>query len=307
MPDAVQHVAKINDWRAGEAVKAEKKGMMENLSAAPRFEVPEAPQLSFVKAPGMKWIDVPDTTDAKGLKLCTTLGKQGGWCTMDEEIGLPYGSGDNRLTTLIDADGRPHAQAKITASNKNIINEEEFRDYLPEAAEQVKKVFPSTSDPEVLEAATRDFARMIARDKRPPNITELKPPGNSFGSARADTYAKRDPEYKAKVTDSVLKFLNGGEWGDVHDLGLYGILDTNNRANLAQELLKINPNMFSTQPVIESIHKTLPRFITKDQLTNLLYPDMGYARGGSVKKPFTSPKHSSYNIDHMRHELSRQG
>lgn len=31
------------------------------------------------------------------------------------------------------------------------------------------------------------------------------------------------------------------------------------------------------------------------------------AEGGDVKKPFTSPKHSGYNIDHMRHELSRQG
>jgi len=31
------------------------------------------------------------------------------------------------------------------------------------------------------------------------------------------------------------------------------------------------------------------------------------AEGGSVKKPFTSPKHSGYNIDHMRHELLRQG
>ena len=33
----------------------------------------------------------------------------------------------------------------------------------------------------------------------------------------------------------------------------------------------------------------------------------GYARGGGVKNPFTSPKHSGYNIDHMRYELLRQG
>ena len=36
-------------------------------------------------------------------------------------------------------------------------------------------------------------------------------------------------------------------------------------------------------------------------------PDMGHARGGSVKKSFTSPQYSGYNIDHMRHELLRQG
>ena len=37
-------------------------------------------------------------------------------------------------------------------------------------------------------------------------------------------------------------------------------------------------------------------------------PDMGHARGGSVKKPFTSPQYSGYNnTDYMRYELSRQG
>ena len=299
VPEAAQHVAKINDWRAGEAIKAEKKGMMENLSATPRFEVPEAPQLSFVKAPGMKWVDVPDTTDAKGLKLCTTLGKQGGWCTMDESIGKPYGSGENRLTTLIDADGRPHAQAKISEVPYPP-KWDEAKPYL-DAARKEAEALPNG----YTEADISNIAVQMVKDARPKNITELKPPGNSFGSARADTYAKRDPEYKTKVTDSVLKFLNAGEWGDVQDLHLYGILDTTKEANLAQRILDVSPNIPSTITAIDSIRKTLPRFITKDDLTNFLYS--GYARGGSVKKPFTSPKHSSYNIDQMRHELSRQG
>ena len=115
LPQAIERVAKINDWRAAEAAKAEKAGMLENLNAAPRLEVPEA-KLSFVEKPGMKWVDIPDTTDTKGLNLCTTIGKQGGWCTQGEGLAESYGSGSNRLTALLDAEGRPHAQAKITST-----------------------------------------------------------------------------------------------------------------------------------------------------------------------------------------------
>ena len=113
VPQAIERVAKINDWRAAEAAKAEKAGMLENLNAAPRLDVPDA-QLSFVEKPGMKWVDIPETTDKKGLDLCTTIGKQGGWCTQGESLAKDYGSGYHRLTALLDADGRPHAQAKIT-------------------------------------------------------------------------------------------------------------------------------------------------------------------------------------------------
>jgi hypothetical protein len=127
--------------------------------------------------------------------------------------------------------------------------------------------------------------------KTPSDITELKPPGNSFGSERADTYAKRDPEYKAKVTDSVQKFLNAGAWGEVKDLNLYGLVDMRGAPGSVKQ--QVNSGYAG------------PRFLTKEQAEAAIPK---HARGGSVKKPFTSPKHSGYNnTDYMRYELSRQG
>jgi hypothetical protein len=185
--DAVERVHKIGEWRTAEAEKAEREGMMGNLTANARLEDPTT-KLSFVDKPGMKWVDIPETTDTKGRQLCTTIGKQGGWCTQGEGLAKAYGSGDNRLTALIDAEGRPHAQAMIS---------------------------------------TKDGAQ---------NITELKPVGNDFTSARGREYAKRDPQYESKVTDSVLKFLNSGEWGKVNDLDHYDIVDLSNPAIVRRHL-----------------------------------------------------------------------
>ena len=347
VPEAVQHVAKINDWRAGEAAKAEKKGMMENLSATPRFEVPEAPQLSFVKAPGMKWIDVPETTDAKGLKLCTTLGKQGGWCTMDERIGKPYGSGENRLTTLIDADGRPHAQAKITESRVDPVSEK-FRDLDDNVMQEIRAEAQANDtrgidwgrQGDFLPGDEADLRRKLVREatlrrfpewgdlKTPSDITELKPPGNSFTSDRADTYRKRDPEYKAKVTDSVQKFLNAGEWGEVKDLNLYGLVDMRGAPGSVKHQVNsgyAGPRFLTKEQAEAAIPKaeggavrmadggvvndTLDKMVKSPQASTLLNLDLPnliaakqqakpLKRGGKVE--------FSNNIDDMRYALTRR-
>jgi len=224
MKQMVEKVDAVNKWRSEEAAKAELGDMMGNLTATPRMQIPDA-QLSFVKEPGMTWIDIPATVDESAMKLCTTIGKQAGWCTQGEGLAKRYGSGDNRLTTLIDAEGRPHAQAMTANQSKNTVSEKEFEPYLQQAAEMARARFPANVDEDTIEAATRDYARILASEKRPKNITELKPVENAFSSDRAREYMKRDPQYKAKITDSVLKFLNADRWGDVNDLHHYDIVD----------------------------------------------------------------------------------
>jgi len=113
--DAVKRVSEINDWRALQAEKAERAGMLENLNSNARLADPTA-KLSFVEKPGLTWADIPEVIDEKGTKLCTSIGKAGGWCTMNTDIAQHYGSGDKRLVALLDAEGRPHAQAMISTS-----------------------------------------------------------------------------------------------------------------------------------------------------------------------------------------------
>lgn len=223
MAQAVERVSKINAWRAEEAAKAEKAGMMANLQATPRL-ADDSLQLSFVDKPGGAWVDIPETIDDKGMKLCNSIGKAGGWCTQAEWAAKSYGSGENRLTALVDAEGRPHAQAKVTS--KPLTWDHITEKVGPDEAARLWNEF----DAAIGERSThtlREFDDFVAsKGLAPaPNITELKPPGNSFESDRAQEYIRRDPQYKDKVTDSVLNFLNSGQWGKVEDLHHYGISD----------------------------------------------------------------------------------
>ncbi|NDD55651.1 hypothetical protein EBZ39_17595, partial [bacterium] len=107
MPQAVERVAKIRDWTTEEAARAERAAMLENLKASPRSK-DESLNLSFVDKPGGTWVDIPETTDEAGRKMCTAIGKSAGWCTQHSNLARQYGSGDNRLAALIDSEGRPH-------------------------------------------------------------------------------------------------------------------------------------------------------------------------------------------------------
>ena len=292
MKQMVEKVDAVNKWRSEEAAKAERGDMMGNLTAAPRLEIPDA-QLSFVKEPGMKWVDIPATVDESALKLCTTIGKQAGWCTQGEGLAKRYGSGDNRLSTLLDAEGRPHAQAMIANQNKNTVSEEEFKPYLEQAAEMVKKQFSSAVDKDTIAAATRDYARILASEKRPKNIIELKPVENTFSSERAREYKKRDPQYEQKITDSVVEFLNSGKWGHVSDLNHYDIVDLKDTTSLTNYIKQVFGDESGKLPMdyVTKFNQALiytpdaPRFMTVPQFRSFVEPSFGkegFKEGGSV-------------------------
>jgi hypothetical protein len=67
-------------------------------------------------------------------------------------------------------------------------------------------------------------------------IEQLKPPSNNFDAkgSFAQRHIEKDPEYKEKITESVVDFLNSGDWGNVPekpganaipDIKLFGIKD----------------------------------------------------------------------------------
>jgi hypothetical protein len=301
MPDAVKLVSKINDWRAAEAAKAELAGMSDNLMAVPRLQDPTA-QLSFVKEPGMTWVDIPATTDKKAKKLCTTIGKQAGWCTQGDSLAETYGSGNNRLTTLLDADGRPHAQAKISSIPQSGDIMEDIDDLLQSmtAAERRKfNNFLGSDDfygeqEEALEwlqtNMPKAYDRYIASVSGPPSIGEIKPVGNYFDSERALEYEKRDPQYRAKITDSVVKFLNSGEWSQVNDLDIYDIVDTKDPTTI-KKFIKVNHMTADSSSVQKDFSKNYngERFVKAEKFDDLINDYIprtggydGYAKGGSV-------------------------
>ena len=284
MKQMVEKVDAVNKWRAEEAAKAERGDMMSNLTATPRLEIPDA-QLSFVKEPGMKWVDIPATTDESAMKLCTTIGKQAGWCTQGEGLAKRYGSGDNSLTTLLDAEGRPHAQAMVSAPKK-YISEKETAPFMVQAEEEAKRLPNGYTNSDVNKIAMR-----MAYDSSPKDIIELKPVENAFSSERAREYTKRDPAYKEKITDSVLDFLRSGSWGDVKDLHHYDIIDAKS-PSAVKKFISDNYGgdfgMVDPSTIQKEFMKNYngERFIKAEQFGDMIGDYIpradGYKEGGSV-------------------------
>jgi hypothetical protein len=306
MKQMVEKVDAVNKWRSEEAAKAELGDMMGNLTATPRMQIPDT-QLSFVKEPGMTWVDIPATVDESAMKLCTTIGKQAGWCTQGESLAKAYGSGDRRLATLLDAEGRPHAQAmtdyspegKMFSNPFNRLSDSTQAELLKEvqavtgiegwssqgkAFERQKQVLNELMQRPEIQAQLNDFP------EPPKNIVELKPVENTFNSDRAREYVKRDPQYKTKITDSVLKFLNTGEWGRVNDLDHYDIVDLKDSNSLMRYVNDLFPDDFKKGKALfyEAVGQSpnAPRFMSRSQFRNFVDPNLGkegYAGGGLVK------------------------
>jgi len=288
VPQAVERASKIRDWTTEEAARAERAGMLENLKASPRAK-DESLNLSFVDKPGGTWVDIPETTDEAGHKICTSIGKSAGWCTQHSNLAREYGSGDNRLAALLDSEGRPHVQVKIS-KNKMYPRHEDTLQYIPEAEQIVLRENPGIdlADHDA-QSTVAGVASNLARERQAPHIEELKPPQNSFGSDQSREYGKRDPRYRQKISDSVLDFLNNGEWSHVADLEHYNIVDTHpehgNWEKTIRNGLSYDPSFSGVADIARTIRENnpeLPRFMYKDEYRNLV-DEAGYAEGGHVK------------------------
>jgi hypothetical protein len=344
VPQVVEKVAKINEWRSAEAAKAEKLGMKDNLLAKPRLEIPDE-QLSFVDKPGMKWVDIPETTDQKAHSLCTTIGKQGGWCTQGKDLADMYGSNNNRLVALLDAEGRPHAQVMMTVKGydknkmrmsnldedeyigdqmfKNIASIVKEKGFDKQIQKDAQEYFLAGGKPEDLPKELYDIwpsiekealNRIPRKELAIPDITELKPVGNYFSSERALEYEKRDPNYQPKISKSVLEFLNSGESGKVNDLDHFNILDTHDpkqikefiRSNYGGDFGFIDPESAyqDFKKAYSSTNKN--RFVSSEDAAHFLDNVIPPKPEGYKKGGHIKTKvYLAKNVDSMKYELTR--
>lgn len=105
VPDVLRLADDISAWRQAEADKALKAAFRESslVKELPDFD------LAFAKGKGGAWVELPPAVDEKGVRICTSIGSAGGWCTMDEKMAVYYGE-QGKLFALLDGDGRPHIQ-----------------------------------------------------------------------------------------------------------------------------------------------------------------------------------------------------
>ena len=263
VPAMIRKVHKINEWRAKEAARVQREGMMRTLQNKSVFQ-DDYFEVDFVDQKGGKWVELPSSKSEDG-QICTFIGAAGGWCTQSPNTAAYYAPENrmSKLDVLLDAEGRPHVQ--VFLKDERAFDPEEIgteEDLYRDLEEYMEDWYGTngTADDEAANLAQQDFIEdwtsaneykiELANDpegrfQQEFSIDEIKPVGNSLGSKQAVQYNERDPDYAEKIANSTMAYLNnlskkfGDNLTDVAsgDLDHLGIVDTNNLTQMSETLL----------------------------------------------------------------------
>lgn len=100
---ASEKVAQFDNWRTKVRQRAATSAIRKNPQANP-----------INAGDGHVWVNPPDLAQDKNMRqLVQDVGCDGKWCTREEGYSLSYGSGNSRLSILIDDKARPVAQLTV--------------------------------------------------------------------------------------------------------------------------------------------------------------------------------------------------
>jgi len=265
MRQMVEKVSKINDWRMKEADRVSKKELLDNIADTNTvIDLPDF-DLSFVDKKGGGWVEMPDAASDSGGKVCTTIGKAGGWCTQGETMAKSYGSGDSRLIALLDGEGRPHIQLNLKI---------------------------------------RDDGTLVLGEVKPIGNTFFSNKVSNYMSKDPEYRTKLGSALKTFLNQNQDGFSQNPMSGsyDILDFGLFDMKDMDHVQAKLKDIFSeeydngmgamINSNFQSmlTGSKIDGIE--LPRFLTRGEFLELMDPytpnsagGSGYAKGGTVYNP----------------------
>jgi hypothetical protein len=145
LPQASNRVAKFRNWQEENRLK---------MASTAFFKDPTINRTPAGN--GSIWINPEDLQkNPNMLKLVQDVGCDGGWCTKGENLALSYGSGENRLSILMDSKGRPKAQMTITTSepsadnflmSMNDVEADQFRTKYPDLPIYIESEVKSTPE-----------------------------------------------------------------------------------------------------------------------------------------------------------------
>jgi len=260
MPQAVEHVAKINAWRDAEKLKEGR-----NSATVMHKEYPDQ---------GLSWMQMrmPENQDTEALRAALKFeGDTMGHCVgqyCDEVAG-----GQSNIYSLRDRRGEPHVTIETTNMNpahhyENIYMNlpDDERKVLQTNIAEYTQQNPHLKD---LDAAN-EYMRMIYGDA-PPKIVQIK--------------GKQNAAPNAKYLPAVHDFVRSKDWSSVGDFENTGLND----------LRKIEKTMHPD--IYKTATDKYGRFATDEEL-NALHDDFyeknkeipleGFANGGLVGTPPTA-------------------
>lgn len=289
VPQAVERVAKINEWRAAQKVLAD-QSRANNPATQVFKEYPDQ---------GYKWVElrmpekapegwtesVPegskpnlDPDYAYGSKALQDALKYEGE-TMGHCVGgycPDVAAGKSRIYSLRDAKGQPHVTVEVnppTVSKEGSLSSDELP---PEVLQDFKR--RGVYSPEFRWRMDEELGRYVpVGGLFEPKITQIRGKGNAAPKA----------DYLPFVQD----FVRSGQWSDVGDLENTGLIDVGDERRLFQTLRdKVSKPMLDSEiaralGVYGEQNPNSGRYMTETELLQIIegkQPPQNFAQGGLV-------------------------
>jgi hypothetical protein len=273
MAQAVERVAKINEYRAAQMAAAQ-KAAREGIPLHKEYEG------------GFQWMAAPDTAiDPKSLQYIKDVGCEGGWCTQGEGLAKQYGGDEGRLYVLHDPAGKPVVQISVKTTKRELPEREipwEVTTELKESAQQRARAIgeqkgfgPYSDEVSLLQSELYHEDLFQWRSKNPQVSTEI-----------LEIKGRQNRAPKEEYLPMVQDFVRSGNWSRVGDF-----------KNTGFDFPATGPNGIFDRGDIYRLNKAgidVPNYLTQNEAKKLqdkLYqidtgknPETGqaYARGGLV-------------------------
>jgi len=283
VPEAVERVAKINEWRFEQAGKI----AVENVAKLPEAMPSTNPKFT--------WRNLNNPEDAALSEGAhKAVGKDMGICIGGSDYIGRAAKGEADHFTLFDDKGHPHVAIETRPGKKTYPygsstsaaeQEAVFKDALSNLG--ITEMNAKT-EPAINTEMSRIIEERFPPTYGPPNIIQVKGKANEI---------KVNPKYQEQLKE----FLNSRPFGNVQETG--GLIDTSKEILLGNKILGLRIPLTAKE-----VQAKLPRFVTEQDLIDLATSGYDrYARGGAVKpRAIVSPVDFAYNLDEMRHALVRQ-
>ena len=130
---ASERVAQFETW---------KQEQRQRMASKAIFEDPNIDRIPT--SSGGVWVNPPDLDMNPAMRqLVQDVGCDAKWCTQGEDFAIQYGSGDKRLTILLDNKARPKAQ--MTIDSRAVDPDDFFASMGPDERDAFMAAYPNTS------------------------------------------------------------------------------------------------------------------------------------------------------------------
>jgi hypothetical protein len=207
MQQAVEHVAKINEWREAQRAKA-KVEASRNAATVPFKQYDAIPETNYPNERGLNWVQIKPTGKREELEKALKYEGDvmghcvGGYC-FDVE------SGRTQIYSLRDKKGEPHVTIEVMRSDPISYFKKDW-DALP----QIEKDAINRRAAELQEPGTQNSDFWSRMSKRQAFIEKFGSPPLSITQIKGKQNRKPNKEYIPFVQD----FVRGGNWVDIGDL-----------------------------------------------------------------------------------------